>query len=219
MPKRIFAGELERREASETVKLTVVGDGRRTRRRPGMLGQDVKINREASPRSETKLKLHRDLHSLVSLWNSVRFPRSRALQLFISIHIGSDLSGANSTFLTLTILLWVTVREVGPLSGKTGAAEIAPRRQEAFDGRRSGAMMIPATITTAGLTEDIETGAIDHAHLDETGIPTEMGTDPEMTTETDGPAMITIHRAKTERRKRRRRRRKRNQLFLSLQSP
>lgn len=52
MPKRIFAGEFERRGASETVKLTVVGDGRRTWRRPGISKGSVNISREVSPLSE-----------------------------------------------------------------------------------------------------------------------------------------------------------------------
>jgi hypothetical protein len=37
IPKRIFAGELERGDALETVKLTVVGDGRWTLKRPGIV--------------------------------------------------------------------------------------------------------------------------------------------------------------------------------------
>lgn len=37
IPNRIFAGELERGDALETVKLTVVGDGRWTIKRPGIV--------------------------------------------------------------------------------------------------------------------------------------------------------------------------------------
>lgn len=146
----------------------------------------------------------------------MQFPRSREAQLFVPIDIGSDLPGGDSTFFTFALLSWVTVYEAGPPTGKTRVPGIAPRRQEAFDGKKSGAMMIPAT-RTAGLTEDTEIEATGHAHPDETELPTEMGTDPGTATETDNPAMIAMHRAKTERRERRRRR-KRKRSCLSPQS-
>ena len=58
-PKRILAGELARRGASETVKLTVVGDGRRIRRRPGIVDRTrasrPHINPHVDPRRQFKL--------------------------------------------------------------------------------------------------------------------------------------------------------------------
>jgi hypothetical protein len=60
MAKKIFAGGLERRGAFETVKLTVVGEGRWTRSLPGMVKEESECTTQKLESIEATRSLFRD---------------------------------------------------------------------------------------------------------------------------------------------------------------
>lgn len=62
----------------------------------------------------------------------------------VSVEIGADLSGTNILISFLDSPPWLTEHEVGLPVGETTATEIDPKSQEAFDGRKRGAMTIAA---------------------------------------------------------------------------